>query len=76
MVNVPNTAITIPISGFNGKKLTKNLSNMYIGSLIIIPLSRAETLLGASGWASGSHEWNGTMAALTPNPTSNANVNA
>ena len=32
----------------------------------------AEMLLGAAGWASGSHTWSGMMPAFTPNPRKNS----
>ena len=42
----------------------------YTATLVMTPLMRAETWLGAAGWASGSHTCNGTRPALEPVPTS------
>ena len=36
------------------------------------PESMAEIGAGAEGWASGSHAWNGTRAALSPKPVRNS----
>ena len=38
-------------------------------TLIITPDMRADTWLGATGWASGSHTCIGTMPAFEPKPT-------
>ena len=40
--------------------------------LISTPDISAETLLGATGCASGSQTWSGTMPALTPKPARNS----
>ena len=42
----------------------------YTATLVMTPLMRAETWLGAAGWASGSHTCNGTRPALEPVPIS------
>ena len=39
--------------------------------MITIPDISAETLLGATGWASGSQMCSGTMPAFTPKPAKN-----
>ena len=39
--------------------------------LISTPDMKAEMLVGAAGWASGSHTWRGMMPAFTPNPRKN-----
>ena len=41
-----------------------------------MPDMSAETLLGATGWASGSQMWSGTMPAFTPNPAKNSRKTA
>ena len=45
-------------------------TNPYTATLVITPLIRAETWLGAAGWASGSQTCSGTRPAFEPAPTS------
>ena len=56
------------VAGPNRSKTTR--TKPYTATLVITPLIRAETWLGAAGWASGSHTCNGTSPALDPVPIS------
>ncbi len=50
-------------------KSSVTLTSPYTATLSITPDMRAETLLGAEGWALGSQMCIGTSPALVPKPT-------
>jgi hypothetical protein len=53
--------------GLNARNRT--LVRAYRPVSMTIPDNNALIGLGASGWASGSQVWRGTIADFTPNPT-------
>ncbi len=50
------------------KRTNRTLESPYRAVSISIPESMALMGLGASGWASGSQVWRGTIADFTPKP--------
>jgi hypothetical protein len=69
IVSTAKTANAIFQSNNAGGKTPKTTRYMaYMPVLMTTPDSMALMGLGAAGCASGSHEWKGAMAALTPKP--------
>ena len=70
MVKIANITKTLCHANRSGKKSrSRHLMRAYAPALLTIPESNALIGLGAAVYASGSHVWNGAIAATTPNPT-------
>src|SRR5258708_24238590 len=57
-------------AGPGGSQAKPRRTRPYAPSATITADMSAETTDAATGWARGSHTWNGTMPALVPKPTS------
>ena len=70
MANAPSAPITVEsCSAAHGQIGKASRMMPYPPSLRSTPARTMLIGVGASTWASGSHEWSGTIGTLTANPT-------